>query len=411
MPSERESLAGRLEEIAPPGQAGDRKRIVAYALNFGSEAMTDDEALAEARALLGENAPSDNGAKLDRDEPTPERSSWEPVDLTAILEGEADPEPPPKMLARSDGELLLYAGKIHLFAGEPEGGKGWLAMKAAGERLEAGEHVIYVDFEDEAAAAVDRLGALGASADVIAERFHYVRPDEPLDDRGRAAIEHVLETFQPTLAVIDGLTDGLAVHGIDLRDNTEVANWMRDLPQSLRRRGITTVLNDHVVKDGDARGRYSIGAQHKLAKVDVAYHLNVKEPLGRGLTGRVLIRVEKDRPGHVRRLARHKLVAEMIGESLPGGAMDLALEPPSEAAGDTFRPTGYMEKVSRAVAHEPGLSITALRSAVGGKAEYVDRARECLINEGYLDPRRDGQAVRHYEIRPFVEEEEGHDEA
>lgn len=48
-----------------------------------------------------------------------ERSSWEPVDLTPILEGGADPEPPPKMLARSDGEFLLYGAKVHLFAGEP----------------------------------------------------------------------------------------------------------------------------------------------------------------------------------------------------------------------------------------------------------------------------------------------------
>jgi hypothetical protein len=222
-----------------------------------------------------------------------ERSGWEPVDLRLTLEGDADPEPPPKMLGRSDGECLLYAGKVHLFAGEPEGAKGWLAMLAAKERIAAGEHALYIDFEDEAAAAVDRLVALGVDADAIDGRFHYVRPDEPLNDAGRTAIERILDAFGPTLAVIDGLTDGLAIHGIDLRDNTEVANWMRDLPQGLRRRGIATVINDHVVKDGDARGRYSIGAQHKLAKVDVAYHLNVKEPLGRGLTGRVLIRMRR----------------------------------------------------------------------------------------------------------------------
>jgi hypothetical protein len=175
----------------------------------------------------------DGGAPEEEEEE--ERSSWEPVNLTPILEGDADPEPPPKMLGRSDGECLLYAGKVHLFAGEPEGAKGWLAMLTAKERIAAGEHVLYVDFEDEAAAAVDRLVALGVSADAIAARFHYLRPDEPLNDAGRAAIERGLETFGPTLAVIDGLTDGLAIHGIDLRDNTEVANWMRDLPQGLRR--------------------------------------------------------------------------------------------------------------------------------------------------------------------------------
>ncbi len=190
-----------------------------------------------------------NGANPDHG-----RSSWGPVDLEPILKGDADPEPPPGMLARTDGEFLLYGGKVHLCAGEPEGAKGWLAMKACSERIAAGDHVLYIDFEDEAAAAVDRLTALGVHVDAIAERFHYVRPDEPLDDAGRAAIEYVLATFRPTLAVIDGLTDALAIHGVDLRDNTEVANWMRDLPQGLRRRGIAVFLNDHVVKDGDARG-------------------------------------------------------------------------------------------------------------------------------------------------------------
>jgi hypothetical protein len=61
MRSEREHLASRLDEIARPGSAGDRERIVAYALRYGSETLTDDEAFAEARDRLGENgtAPSE----------------------------------------------------------------------------------------------------------------------------------------------------------------------------------------------------------------------------------------------------------------------------------------------------------------------------------------------------------------
>jgi hypothetical protein len=60
---ERERLAARLREIAPPGQAGDRERTVAYALEHGSETLSDDEALDEARQRLGEgqdgNAPEE----------------------------------------------------------------------------------------------------------------------------------------------------------------------------------------------------------------------------------------------------------------------------------------------------------------------------------------------------------------
>jgi hypothetical protein len=230
------------------------------------------------------------------------------------------------MLTRADGEQLLYAGKIHSVAGEPESGKGWFALRCLDERLAAGEHVLYIDFEDEAHTVVGRLLALGVDPERIRSHFHYVRPDEPLSDAGRAEIERVLIERKPTLAVIDGLTDALAIHGVDLRDNTEVANWMRALPCTLRDGGAAVVINDHVVKDSDSRGRWAIGAQHKLAKVDVSYHLRVQEPLGRGLTGRVLIRVEKDRPGHVRQLAAGRTVAELVAVGDERGTMAITLE-------------------------------------------------------------------------------------
>ncbi|MEK6328223.1 MAG: hypothetical protein AABM66_11975, partial [Actinomycetota bacterium] len=60
---EQEHLASRLEEIARPGEAGDRERIVAYALRYGSETLTDDEALAEARHRLGERQNGRGGAE------------------------------------------------------------------------------------------------------------------------------------------------------------------------------------------------------------------------------------------------------------------------------------------------------------------------------------------------------------
>lgn len=58
--SERERLAARLREMAPPGQAGDRERILAHALENGSATLADDEAIAEAKRRLSEN--QDNGA-------------------------------------------------------------------------------------------------------------------------------------------------------------------------------------------------------------------------------------------------------------------------------------------------------------------------------------------------------------
>ena len=39
--------------------------------------------------------------------------------------------------------------------------------------------------------------------------------------------------------------------------------------------GAAVVLIDHVAKDKEKRGRYAIGAQHKLAGVAVAYGIEV----------------------------------------------------------------------------------------------------------------------------------------
>ena len=334
-------------------------------------------------------------------------STWAAVDLAAVLANEDGLESPPSVLTRIDGECLLYAGKIHWFAGEPEAAKGWLALMAASERIAAGEHVIWVDFEDEASTLVSRLGILGHTPEEIVERFHYLRPDEPLTDAGRDEVEQILEDFQPSLGVIDGMTDALAIEGIDLRDNTEVATWMRGLPMMFRDRGMPVVITDHVIKDSESRGRWSIGAQHKLAKTDVQYHLKVEDPLGRDLVGRVLIRVEKDRPGHLRSMASGKTVAELIADARVEGEMRLSLQPvDSEKSADEWRPTRTMEKVSRAAEAEPGLSLRKLRADVGGKATYVDRAIAVLVREEFMEVRPRGQTQCHYAIRAYREAED-----
>ena len=334
-----------------------------------------------------------------------DRSTWAPVDLGPTLAGEADLEPPPAMLPRTDGVGLVYRAKTHLLFGEPETGKGWIALEIVRERLAAGEHVLYIDFDDQdRAVIVSRLRALGVDDEAIGERFHYVIPDEPLDDAGRAEIEQLLDQHAPTLAVLDGFTDALALHSVNDKDNSEIATWMRGLPSMLRRRGLAVVLIDHVVKDRERRRGYSIGAQHKRAKVDVSYELIARDPLGRGLTGRSRIKLRKDRPGHVRRHVRYEAVAEMIGESLPGDSMEIALRPPSDQPLKK-RLTGYMEKVSLAVeGSEPeGLNVGAIRDLVAGNNDRKDSARADLVAEGFLFVEPKGREMIHHSLRPFRE--------
>ena len=335
-------------------------------------------------------------------EPSP-ATSWAPRDLGPLLDGE-DVEEPPTLLPRSDGVCLLYPGKVHDFSGEPESGKGWLALHAAAECLSAGGSVLYADFEDSAATLVSRLLALGVEPDAIRARCRYIRPDEPLSEQASSDLTTALSPA-PTLAVVDGVTEALSIHGLDLGDNTDVARWLELLPRPLARTGAAVALLDHVVKDKEARGRFAIGAQHKLAGVDAAYRLEVVEPFGRGREGLVRISVAKDRSGHVRQHAAGKRIADLRLMSRADGSVTANLEPPVNAQATTFRPTVLMERVSRAVEEQPGLSKRQLRTAVGGNNDAKDLALQLLIDEGYVEARQDGQARRHYSLHRYEDEE------
>jgi hypothetical protein len=335
----------------------------------------------------------------------PAASTWTPLPLGPVIKGERLDEPP-ALLARSDGIRLLYRERVHALSGEPESGKGWLALTAAAERLAAGEDVLYFDFEDTATSIASRLLALGVDAEAITTRFHYVRPDEPLKAGGWEALDDTL-TAQPTLAVIDGVTEALVLHALDLKDNADVAKWLALLPRKLVEAGMAVLQIDHVGRDKEARGRFALGAQHKLAGIDVAYSLEVIDPFGRGRDGRVKVTITKDRPGHIRQHAdESKRVAELRLTSQAEGAVSIELAPPGEAAGapaGPFRPTTQMERVSRAVEEFPGLTKNSIRSSVTGKNEFKDLALDLLVTEGYVRAERDGQASRHHPIRPFRE--------
>ena len=333
----------------------------------------------------------------DVDNPEPVGTSWAPVPLEAVLDG-SQPDPPPTLLTRSDGRALLYPGRVHALFGEPEACKGWLALGACQEALEAGERVTYVDFEDTASSVVGRLVALGVDAYLIRERFAYVRPDEPLSDVARIDLEGAV--YGSALVVLDGVTEALTLHGLDLASNTDVATWLGLLPRPLAKAGAAVLTIDHVVKDREQRGRYAIGAQHKLAGVDCAYSLKVIEPFGRGREGRVKVTVTKDRPGHVRAFADEGRVAEVVLSSTDGSSVTVRLEAPE---GGAFRPTTLMERVSVVVDDEPGIGTNAIRRAVKGNAKWVQAALVALVDEGFVDRRSEGEgkATKHYSIRPF----------
>lgn len=316
--------------------------------------------------------------------------SWLPVDLTAVLDGTYQP-PVPSVGRRDDGAGLFYSGRVHTIAAESEGGKTWLALHAAMAELAAGNGVLYVDFEDDEGGVVGRLLALGAKPLAVRERFAYLRPEDPIgaaDNRGD--LGQALGDLRPTLGILDGVTEAMSLHGLELKDNTDVARFGKLLPRWIADRGPAVAALDHVTKDREGRGRYALGGVHKLNGVNgAAYVLENRTPFGIGRTGRSTLFVAKDRPGQLR---QHALpasegmywLADLVIESHDASFVEASLTVPNQDTGP-FRPTVLMRRVSEALERATApLSKQDIEARVKGRAADIRTAVAALIDDGYV---------------------------
>ncbi len=330
-------------------------------------------------------------------------TTWAPVDLTPVLAGE-HLDPPPTILRRADGQPLIYDGAVHTISGESESGKTWLTLLAALQELQDNNGVTFIDFEDRADRVIARLLALGATPTQIRDNFAYVRPDRPLDDTGRKALTPHLTGRK--LVILDGVTEAMTIHGYDLNSNSDAALFYGLLPRWIADQGPAVILIDHVVKDREQQGRFAIGAQHKLAGIDgAAYTVKVLMPFSRGKRGIARVDVSKDRPGHVREYAHGKTIAEFTLDATAG---DLILQahllPTNDHTnrGDAFEPTHLMEKISRYVQANPGLSKKALEAQLNGKTDTKRLALELLVTRGYVGTKAGPRGVvQHFHERPY----------
>jgi hypothetical protein len=341
------------------------------------------------------------------------RSSWDEIDIAAILSGDLDEEPP-VFLLRTDKVPLLYREKVHSIIGEPESCKGWFSCAAAAHALELGEHVLYVDFEDTAKGILSRMRSLGVDVDVLVARFHYVAPEEKFGKKERAALQSVHRscTGRIGIVVFDGITQALSNQGFSSNDGDEVAKFIKELPRKIAHKwGAAVLLVDHVTKDKDGRGRYAVGSFAKLAGIDVQYSAEVVAPLARGKNGHVRIKVAKDRPAHVRAhavgTAHMQRIAEMKLESLAEGRVVVTLEKPEGAqdaggAAVVWRPTTLMQRVSEHLGrHTTPCRREDVLKVVTGNRDQLIKAIDFLVADGFAGEITVGQAREYRNLRAY----------
>ncbi len=328
--------------------------------------------------------------------------SWQSVDLAAILSGSYEP-PKPVVGQRSDGVGLFYRSKVHTVASASESGKTWLVIAAAFYEIQNERHCLYVDFEDNAEGIAGRLLTFGLAPKSIQEFFHYKRPSQSVNSViNRADLFEDVIKYQPTLAVIDGITEAMTMHGLDPMSNKDIAAFGELLPRALAVNGPATVCLDHVVKDPDTRGRYALGGVHKLNGLDgAAYILEANDPFGIGITGRSTILLAKDRPGQLRKYGLRRkdglhTFGELVIESQDDTYAEFEIKPPDERIRE-FRPTIVMQKISEVYEkYDKAMSQREALEIVGGDASTRRLAFSLLRVEGYLSERTPHTLLRRY---------------
>lgn len=334
-----------------------------------------------------------------------ERSSWDAVDLADALSGVDVPRP--TMLARTDGVRLVYAGRTHQFAGESESCKTWGALLCVKQTLDDGGTVLWVDFEDDERGIVSRLLSLGVSRVDIAERFTYVRPDEPLHTRdgkataANAAFGRVLAARRYDLAVVDGVTEAMTTEGLDLMSNADIATWSRRVPKRIvDATGAGVIVIDHVTKSTEGRGRFAIGGQHKLSGLTgAAYIFDVTKRLSRSAngeesTGSVKITVAKDRPGHVRGNAKGDVIGVLELVAYPDGGLTAKIVPAGEST--TVPDMEMLSRIGHFLSVYDGAGKNRITTEIDGKTDAIRNAVAWMIGAGWVTVTKSGQAHRHH---------------
>lgn len=323
-------------------------------------------------------------------QPEPEGGSWTRVNLTdpAYL---IPPEPPAI-------QGLLYAAKRHVLSGPQESAKTLIAYHLLLQAQRDGHPVAIVDFEMGPVAARRLLADLGATPDELAA-IYYTEPDGPPDEQALASIQ----AHGTRYALIDAAAGAFDTTGLDDNSRKDAETFARLWIRPLFRLDIATLLLDHVTKDREARGKYAIGSERKTGGADVHLGFDALKALSRGGNGMVKVTVHKDRPGF---LARPTAAMLDLASAHDTHAITITIRDPHPTDDEgTFRPTIYMERVSRELEKHPGESRSRneIEEAVKGKRDYVRDALAWLLQDGHISEQIGPRQARLYTLlKPYT---------
>jgi bifunctional DNA primase/polymerase-like protein len=255
-----------------------------------------------------------------------EADSWAPAPaelVAAILAGTVAAPEPAVGVVREDGHPFLYPGLEHAVIGEMEAGKSWFALACVAAELRAGRRVGYLHFEesDPTSTYLRLARQFAVPADVLlSDRFWFVGPERRIS---ASDVDRLLAPGAPSLVVLDGVNEAMALHGMGIFDADGAADFRRRLVKPWKRAGAAVLSLDHVAKSEEGRSSgYAYGAVGKGNGLDGAMlQLENAEPFGDGRRGVTNVYVTKDRHGQLRKLGRPKESRTSAGRAFFVGRM------------------------------------------------------------------------------------------
>jgi hypothetical protein len=266
--------------------------------------------------------------------------AWRPVDLAAAWNGDRC-EPAAAVLHRCDG-MALYPPGINYLYGDSGDGKTWVMQMAAVQAMKAGQHVIWVTYEDaNELEMVKRLRLLGATAADL-EHLSLIVANEPFLS-APIPLARLARKRNTALLVLDSVGEALAVDGVDEDKDAQFAPWARDTLRCIidlaagvawRHDGtadnerLAVVPIDHSTKAKD-NPFFPSGTKRKRSMLTgLMLMVNVRQAFAIGRVGRVQLIASKDRSGRFR---RGEIVAEVVMDAT-ADAYGFTIEPPPTGA-------------------------------------------------------------------------------
>lgn len=207
-------------------------------------------------------------------------------------------DPPPAYCVMNNGQALFYSGEVNNIYGDHSSGKTWLMLYTVKQAVEAGEKVLYLDFEDRARKAGYRLRYMGTGPKCIEENLMHVRPKGPYTAGEAEFLTTLVKLHRYGLVVIDTVGVALGVQGGDSNSDSDVAKWLDMLPNLVASLGPCVVMVDHgavSAKDPSKPG----GSGRKMQSISgSSFYVKNLDPFSIGNTGRSELTCYKDRNGN-----------------------------------------------------------------------------------------------------------------